>query len=272
MPLDYNGEISKSAIGTTCKYWSDAPNTFPYPTDIQGSRNYCRATTKVPNADGKKDHGAWCWVSATEWEYCVCPGTCTNNLKGYLPVTPDTEMDYTVSGYRCESWAGKSMEYGAPIDTSHNFCRKTHDDDKGAWCWSSNPTVDLGWEYCRCHVSSQLPAQGSQPGDTPWQPAPHNGGLGLGGGQGPAGQDFTDDSTGEDIFSVSDKDTTSCPSEECWNYDSSTKQCELIDGCSTVTCTGTTMTITMNRDVFGRSVGSSEIFMTIYRLPNSIMN
>ena len=63
-------------------------------------------------------------------------------------------------------------------------------------------------------------------------------------------------------FAVAEKDTTSCLTEECWTYDSSKKQCELADGCSTVTCTATSMIITLNKDVFGASASSSEISPT----------
>ena len=103
LPLDYNGHIAISASDKNCKNWSEMKvklvnvinlaekygqtTVYPYPDDVVGSRNYCRATTKEVDENNKVDKGAWCWVSDTDWEYCTCnTGTCSNNVNGILPV------------------------------------------------------------------------------------------------------------------------------------------------------------------------------------------
>jgi len=91
LSVNYNDHIAKTASGKICNNWLDmyrnGQTKYPYPDDIAGSRNYCRATTKELDENNKVDKGAWCWVSDTEWEYCTCnTGTCANNVHGNLPV------------------------------------------------------------------------------------------------------------------------------------------------------------------------------------------
>jgi len=141
-------------------------------------------------------------------------------------------IDKTASGYQCASWAAHSADkFGAPSYIYNNYCRATEDGDKGAWCFSSNP--DKEWEYCKCPESYT----GNWVGD------------------------FTDESDNDGSFSVSD-DTRSCPSDKCWIYNSAKKQCDLTADCSTLTCSGKSMTISMNSDVLGTSVRAAGIYPT----------
>ena len=151
----------------------------------------------------------------------------------------DAFIDETESGYQCESWVGKPTDkWGSPKDgtTNHNYCRSTQDVDKGAWCWSSR--TDRTWEYCKCAESYT--------------------GSWLG--------DFTDQSENADMFSVSDDTTDTrdhdCPSDKCWIYNSSEKKCEITSDCSTLTCSGKTMTININIDAFGTSASAAGISPT----------
>ena len=155
-------------------------------------------------------------------------------LQFSILVDYDAFIDETRTGHVCKSWADMpTQRYGFPKDgTSHSYCRSTEDLDKGAWCWWGSGDTD--WEYCKC-------------------PDSYTGSW--------IGQDFTDESVDDGTFSVSD-DTPSCPSDKCWIYNSSNKQCDLTADCSTLTCSGKSMTISMSIDVLGPSTGFTGISPT----------
>ena len=59
---NYLGDINFAANGAPCMNWADAPDKYGYPADGVDHNN-CRTL----------DADAWCWVSADNWNYCVCP-------------------------------------------------------------------------------------------------------------------------------------------------------------------------------------------------------
>ena len=56
-------------------------------------------------------------------------------------------MNVTSSGRTCQAWAASEPhEHNFTGIGDHNYCRNSHGDGQGVWCFTTDPNMQ--WEYC----------------------------------------------------------------------------------------------------------------------------
>mgnify|MGYP000484611322 CR=1 FL=1 len=75
---------------------------------------------------------------------------CTDNEYGHLPRDYNGTISVTKSGKMCQSWGANTPHRPnyRPQNPSYNFCRNPDNDQKGAWCYTTDPNTR--YEYCAC--------------------------------------------------------------------------------------------------------------------------
>ena len=79
---------------------------------------------------------------------------CQNNIHGKLPNDYIGKIATTTAGYKCINWISNDplITNDFPTDGEHNYCRSLRSGDRGAWCYTNEPTIS--WQYCSCTVST----------------------------------------------------------------------------------------------------------------------
>ncbi|KAF6114449.1 hypothetical protein HJG60_010449 [Phyllostomus discolor] len=169
---NYRGTVAVTKSGHTCQRWSQqtphkhnrTPENFPCKNLEE---NYCR------NPD--KESAPWCYTTNSDvrWEHCSIP-SCSSSpgsedqLESPVPPeqTPVVQECYhgngesyrgtsstTVTGKKCQSWSSmtphrhtKTPEIYPNAGLTMNYCRNPDGDDKGPWCFTTDPRVR--WEFC----------------------------------------------------------------------------------------------------------------------------
>ncbi|XP_062980539.1 plasminogen [Elgaria multicarinata webbii] len=182
---DYRGTVALTASGERCQPWAaQAPHKHArtpenYPCKNL-EENYCR------NPDGETS--PWCYTTNPKkrWEYCNISSCDAAVVTAAAPVIPvqtimiedcyrGTGSDYrgttvlTVSGKKCQAWSSmtphrhtKTPSAFPDADLRKNYCRNPDNDDKGPWCYTTDPSTR--WEYCNLRkcvdtVQQQRPQQ-----------------------------------------------------------------------------------------------------------------
>nr|XP_048276730.1 plasminogen isoform X1 [Myodes glareolus] len=191
---NYRGTVSVTVSGKTCQRWSEqtphkhnrTPENFPCKNLEE---NYCR------NPDGET--APWCYTtdSDTRWEHCNIP-SCDSSASlpelsdsSVLPEqTPVVQECYqgkgqsyrgtsstTITGKKCQSWASmtphrhqKTPEKFPNAGLEMNYCRNPDGDDKGPWCYTTDPSVR--WEYCNLRKCSETGGGAAEPPVVPQVP------------------------------------------------------------------------------------------------------
>ncbi|XP_062980541.1 plasminogen-like isoform X2 [Elgaria multicarinata webbii] len=167
---DYRGTVALTASGEKCQPWAaQAPHKHARTPKIYPCKgleeNYCR------NPDGVTS--PWCFTTnpRKRWEYCNIP-SCDDAavVAAVAPAIPvqttiiedcyrGTGSGYrgtttlTVSGKKCQAWSSMTPHHHAKTpsifpdaDLRKNYCRNPDNDDKGPWCYTTDPSTR--WEYC----------------------------------------------------------------------------------------------------------------------------
>ena len=121
------------------------------PNNGIGGEHY--AVMKLDN--GFHTHGLWNDVESSEKAAIFCQHDALSGFgsadcqeeSGAGDSVYDGDLAMTVTRANCANWTDHDNgQY--PQYHGHNFCRKPSDEAWGAWCYTTNPDIDEGWEYC----------------------------------------------------------------------------------------------------------------------------
>jgi len=116
-----------------------------------GGEHY--AVMKLDN--GFHTHGLWNDVESSEKAAIFCQHDALSGFgsadcqekNGTGDSVYDGDFASTVTGWSCAYWTDHDNgQY--PQYHGHNYCRKPSVEAWGAWCYTTNPVIDEGWEYC----------------------------------------------------------------------------------------------------------------------------
>ena len=140
----YKGMVSKTLRGYACQRWDTNRPGKPNYTPDKTNHNFCRNPNNDPN-------GPWCYVNATQWDYCFvedchCEKHCL--MLGDNGLTYNGKLAETQSGFQCQQWNRQHPHrtFIRPAKINHNYCRNPNNDPNGPWCYTTNPFVR--WDYC----------------------------------------------------------------------------------------------------------------------------
>ena len=146
--LNYRGKTSTTKGGYTCQKWSaDYPHEPKYQPKGGVNHNFCRN----PDKDAK---GPWCYTTDPEkrFDYCdISDCFAEPDVKCWRRGHEfHGKVSKTKSGRKCQSWV-KNHPHKPNFRPRHarqqkNYCRNPDDDEKGPWCYTTDPKKRF--EYC----------------------------------------------------------------------------------------------------------------------------
>ncbi|XP_041052595.1 prothrombin [Carcharodon carcharias] len=172
----YKGNISMTLSGRECQYWS---SNYPHrPIYNPESHNQSDLTDNYCRNPSDSHMGPWCYTKdpAVQTEACYIP-RCGEELpplptKPPKPVSVDPcipnqgvgyrgTLNVTRTGKHCQDWNSQyahklnfTKEEMISANLERNYCRNPDEDEDGAWCFISDPEMEM--DYCKLNYCDDL--------------------------------------------------------------------------------------------------------------------